>query len=96
VISKGNKLPCREERTYYTMRDNQTKVDCDVTQSAIEEKNCEYVTKIWQGSLELPSGRPAGQPIKVIYSYDINGTMHCSFKDGDNGKSTEVNLKPGN
>jgi molecular chaperone DnaK len=96
VISKGKKLPCREERTYYTMRDNQTKVDCDVTQSAIEEKNCEYVTKIWQGSLELPSGRPAGQPIKVIYSYDINGTMHCSFKDGDNGKSTEVNLKPGN
>lgn len=96
VISKGNKLPCREERTYYTMRDNQTKVDCDVTQSAIEEKNPEYVSKIWEGSLKLPSGRPAGQPIKVIYAYDINGTMHCSFKDGDNGKSTEVNLKPGN
>jgi molecular chaperone DnaK len=96
VISKGNKLPCREERIYYTVSDNQTKVNCDVSQSAIEEKNCEFVTKIWEGSLELPSGRPAGQPIKVIYAYDLNGTMQCSFEDVKTGKVTKVDLKPGN
>ena len=96
VISKGNKLPCREERIYYTVSDNQTKVNCDVSQSAIEEKNCEFVTKIWEGSLELPSGRPAGQPIKVIYAYDLNGTMQCSFEDVKTGKVTTVDLKPGN
>ena len=94
VISKGTKLPCREERTYYTMRDNQTKVDCDVTQSAIEEENCEYVTKIWEGSLELPSGRPANQPIKVIYAYDLNGTMQCSFEDVKTNKVTKVDIRP--
>jgi molecular chaperone DnaK len=96
VLSKGTKLPCREERTYFTVSDNQTKVNCDVTQSAIEEKNTEYVSKIWEGSLELPSGRPAGQPIKVIYAYDINGTMQCSFEDVKTGKVTKVDLKPGN
>ena len=96
VIAKGTKLPCREERTYYTMRDNQTKVDCDVTQSAIEEKDCDFVTTIWEGSLELPSGRPAGQPIKVIYAYDINGTMECSFEDVSTRKVKKVDLKPGN
>ena len=96
VISKGNKLPCREERTYYTVSDNQTTVNCDVSQSAIEEKNCEFVTKIWEGSLALPSGRPAGQPIKVIYAYDLNGTMQCSFEDVKTGKVTKVDLKPGN
>ena len=96
VISKGTKLPCREERTYYTVSDNQTKVNCDVSQSAIEEKNCEFVTKIWEGSLELPSGRPAGQPIKVIYAYDLNGTMQCSFEDVKTAKVTKVDLKPGN
>jgi molecular chaperone DnaK len=94
VISKGTKLPCREERTYYTMRDNQTKVDCDVSQSAIEERSCEFVTKIWEGSLELPSGRPANQPIKVIYAYDLNGTMQCSFEDVKTGKVTKVDLRP--
>jgi molecular chaperone DnaK len=96
VLSKGTKLPCREERTYYTVSDNQTKVNCDVTQSAIEEKNPEFVSKIWEGSLELPSGRPAGQPIKVIYAYDINGTMQSSFEDVKTGKVTKVDLEPGN
>ena len=94
VISKGTKLPCREERTYYTVSDNQLKVNCDVTQSAIEEKNCEFVTKIWEDSIVLPAGRPAGQPIKVIYAYDINGTMQCSFEDVKTGKVTKVDLKP--
>ena len=94
VIAKGGKLPCREERTYYTVNDNQTNVNCDVTQSAIEESNVEFVTTIWEGGLALPSGRPAGQPIKVTYAYDINGTMQCSFEDVKTGKITKVDLRP--
>lgn len=94
VIAKGEKLPCRKERTYYTSRDNQTKVNCDVSQSAMEERSCEFVSKIWEGDLELPSGRPAGQPIKVIYAYDINGTMQCSFEDGNSGKNVKIDLRP--
>ena len=96
VITKGTKLPCREERTYVTSRDNQTKLNCDVSQSAEKEENCEFISKIWDGDLELPSGRPAGQPIKVIFAYDINGTMQCSFEDVKTGKVTKVDLKPGN
>ena len=94
VISRGDKLPCREERTYYTTSDNQINVNCDVTQSAIAESNIEFVTKIWEGGLPLPSGRPAGQPIKVTYAYDINGTMQCSFEDVKTGKITKVDLRP--
>jgi len=94
VIAKGGKLPCREERTYFTVSDNQTNVNCDVTQSAIDEPNVEFVTKIWEGGLALPSGRPAGQPIKVTYAYDINGTMQCSFEDVKTGKITKVDLRP--
>ena len=96
VISKGTKLPCREERTYFTADDNQTNVNCDVTQSAIEERSPEFVTKIWEGSLKVPGGRPAGQPIKVIYAYDLNGTMQCSFEDVKTGVVNKVDLKPGN
>jgi molecular chaperone DnaK len=65
-----------------------------VTQSAIEERNLEFVTKIWEGALELPAGRPRGQPIKVTYAYDINGMMQCSFEDTKTGKVTKVDLKP--
>jgi len=94
VIAKGTKLPCREVRTYFTVADNQRKVKCDVTQSAIEEANCEFVSKIWEDSLMLPEGRPAGQPIKVTYAYDINGTMQCSFEDVNTGVVTKVDLRP--
>ncbi len=94
VISKGTKLPCREERTYYTVSDNQTNVNLDVTQTAIEERNTEFVTKIWEGALKVPGGRPAGQPIKVIYAYDLNGTMECSFEDVKTGVVNKVNLRP--
>jgi molecular chaperone DnaK len=94
VISKGTKLPCREERTYYTVSDNQTNVNLDVTQTAIEERNVEFVTKIWEGALKVPGGRPAGQPIKVIYAYDLNGTMECSFEDVKTGVVNKVNLRP--
>jgi len=94
VISKGTKLPCREERTYYTVSDNQTNVNLDVTQTAIEERNIEFVTKIWEGALKVPGGRPAGQPIKVIYAYDLNGTMECSFEDVKTGVVNKVNLRP--
>jgi molecular chaperone DnaK len=96
VITKGTKLPCREERTYFTASDNQTNVSCDVTQSAIEERSPEFVTTIWEGSLNVPSGRPAGQPIKVIYAYDLNGTMQCSFEDVKTGVVNKVDLKLGN
>ena len=96
VIPKGEKLPCRVEKVYAVPNDNQTNVQCDVTQSAINERNLEFVTKIWEGGLALPPGRPAGQPIKVIYAYDINGTMQCSFEDVKTGKVTKVDLKPGN
>jgi molecular chaperone DnaK len=95
VISKGEKLPCKVSRTYCIVRDNQTRVKCDVTQSAIEERNLEFVTTIWEGDLPLPQGRQAGHPIEVIYEYDINGTMKCSFKDnGPGGRSAEIDLRP--
>ncbi len=94
VITKGTKLPCREERTYYTVSDNQMNVECDVTQSAIEERSPEFVSTIWEGSLKVPGGRPAGQPIKVIYAYDLNGTMQCSFEDVKTGVVNKVDLRP--
>ena len=47
---------------------------------------------MWDGELELPSGRPAGQKIDVTYSYDENSVMHASFVDVATGKETETSL----
>jgi molecular chaperone DnaK (HSP70) len=87
-------LPFKVVKTYYTGQDNQTGVNCVITQSAIAEDNLEFVTIVKEANLPLPSGRPAGQPIEVTYEYDINGTMQCSFKDVQTGQIIKIDIKP--
>jgi len=94
LIAKGEKLPFKVTKTFVTAGNNQTNVKCNVTQSAIHERNSLYVSEIWKGDLPLPPGRPAGQPIEVTYEYDINGMMQCSFKDVQTGKIVKIDIKP--
>ena len=92
LIRKGEKLPCSITKDYVTMYENQTRINCDVTESNVEEKELDFVKKIWGGKLDLPPGRPANQLIKVTFSYDENQTMKCSFVDVESNKKTEINL----
>ncbi len=97
VIKKGVELPCRVERTYHTVKDNQTHVSCDMTQSAIEENNPEFVSKILEGYIQLPPGLPAGSAIKVIFCCDIDGCagIQVSLPRGDGPSATfSANIAP--
>jgi molecular chaperone DnaK len=84
VIRKGTGLPSRVERTYYTVRDNQTSVKCDMTQSAIEEKDPDFVSKLFVGTLTLPTGLPKGSAIKVVFTCDLEGCagMQITLPEG--------------
>jgi molecular chaperone DnaK len=93
IIAKGTKLPCKVTKSYSTVSDGQENVNCDVTQSGIEESNIEFVSKIWEGKLPLKNPGPSGREIQVTYAYDINGTMKCSFKDMQTGDSKDVDLQ---
>ena len=97
VIRKGTELPCRVERTYHTVSANQTQVNCDMTQSAIEEMNRDFVTLLWESSLKLPLGLPAGSPISIVFTCDIDGCAGISVSlPGGAGPSMGVtsNLTP--
>ena len=52
------------------------------------------MTIIHESNLDLPKNRPAGQPIKVTYSYDKSGTIHVEFLDVNSKKKYEADLKP--
>lgn len=92
LIKKGATIPCSVTKSYYTMTDGQTAVNCKVTEASIAETDPDYVKIIWQGKLSLPPGRPAGQEVNVTYSYDENQVMHCSFVDVESGKKQEISL----
>jgi molecular chaperone DnaK (HSP70) len=93
VIAKGTPLPCKVERTYYTLTNNQSAVNVDVTESAIDERNPDFVTKLREGSLKLPRGCPAGYPIKVTFSCDINGTISVDVVTGGDQEGPGVSAK---
>ena len=94
LITRDTKLPCSKTESFVTIEDGQDRVDCSVTQSAGEETDRDFVNIIKEGELPLPKGRPKGQEIKVTFSYDKSGAMHCKFQDVKSGKNMEFDLRP--
>lgn len=92
IIEKNAKIPCSKTESFYTVADNQTSVNCTITQAPTPEVDPRFVRVIWKGSLDLPPGRQAGQEISVTYSYSENGTMHAEFLDVASSKKTEVDI----
>jgi molecular chaperone DnaK len=94
IIPRNTKLPCSKTERYTTISDNQEGIDCSVTQSENPEEDKDFVNIIYQGELDLPKGRPAGQPVDVTYSYDQSGVIHVEFLDVNSKKKHEADLRP--
>ena len=92
IIPKDEKVPCSVTESYYTIADNQTAVQCRVTESQSEESDPQFVKMVWDGNLNVPGGRPAGQEIKVTFSYTEDGIMKASFLDVQSGNLTDIDL----
>lgn len=95
VIEKNAKIPCSVTKTFYTVGEGQTTVNCRVTEGNSPESDPRFVKVIWEGELgPLPSGREAQKPVEVTFAYTMNQTMRCSFLDVESGKSAVVELAP--
>ena len=90
ILKKNTPLPCEETQRFFTIVKGQTEVEITVTQG--EDQDPDYVNKIATQVFELPPDRPANQPIKVTYSYDLNQRMHCRFEDEESGRVIEVDF----
>jgi molecular chaperone DnaK len=92
LIEKNMKLPVSVTQHYVTASDNQTGIDCKVTQCTQPETNKDYVKIIGEGHVDLPPNRPAGQPIDITFVYDENEIMKCTFKDVESGNSIDLDI----
>ena len=79
IIPKNTKLPAKITKTFYTVSENQTKLEMTVTQG--ESTDPYGVNILAQRIMELPGGRPKHQPVEITYSYDKNQRMKCEFHD---------------
>lgn len=95
ILEKNTPLPCSNTDTFYTTVDNQTEIECKVTQSFHPEEDPKFVEIVWEGLItNLPPNRPEGQPVEISFSYDTNNMMHVSYKDVETGKTLEANIHP--
>ena len=92
LIKKGEKIPCSKSKEYHTIKDNQSSIHCQITQSGRNETDPKFVNVIWEGDLDIPSGRPAGQEVRITFSYDENQIMKCSFLDVNSGRQKSIDL----
>jgi len=95
VIRKGEKLPCRISRTYFTTQDNQSSVICDMTLSSDDTSEPDFVSKIFECSLTLPASTPQGTPITVTFECDVEGcaSLQISAPPEGGGGSTTASAK---
>jgi len=93
MITKGDKIPASVTEPFFTIHDGQASVLCKLTESSAPETDPKFVKIIWEGELELPSGRPANQQIDITYSYNENQTMECSFVDVASGRKLTVDME---
>jgi molecular chaperone DnaK len=84
ILKKNTPLPSTMSDTFYTTHEGQEVISIKITQG--EDTDPDFVDKIDEIQINLPSNRPDNQPIEVKYSYDENQIMHCEVKDVNSGK----------
>lgn len=72
LISRNQPIPTVARETFSTMIDNQELVELQVTEG--DDDDLSYVTVIGTAEIHLPP-HPAGSPLTVELSYDINGVV---------------------
>lgn len=90
LIERNSVLPTSKEGIYFTVRDGQTKIDLKVYQG--EHPYCEDNTLLGELQVTVPPA-PQGQiPVKVRFTYDINGLLEVEAGSRD-GKAARLVLQ---
>jgi len=82
ILHKNTVIPHSTARTYYTMHDNQERLDLEITEG--EDEDPDYVNIIGKSTLELPEGLPKDSPLEIEISYDKNGIVQAVARDVTN------------
>lgn len=83
IIPHNTSVPAKKTDTFYTLDDQQSRLRVQVTEG--HDEDLDYVKIVGESTLDIPR-YPAGAPMEVTYSYDVDGIIHVELKDGTTGK----------
>lgn len=85
VIPRNASVPGTFEQVVSTIVDNQKCVNVRVTQG--DDEDLAFVVVIGSATIDLPQGLPKKSPLRLVYSYDIEQTVHVELFDYASGAS---------
>ena len=93
LIEKGLPTPHAVVKDFFTSEgENLTGIKLTITQSGKSERSLDNVKVVFDQHVPIDPNSKSGDPIRVTFSYDENGVMHCHLKEMKTGKVTEVKL----
>ena len=98
MIPEQTQVPCSyKDENLCTAFNNQTSVHVEITEGKIAKEGKtkpEDVDVIGEVILnDLPSGRPAGTPLTLIYDYNKNNLVNVKVIDVETGKEKQVEVE---
>jgi molecular chaperone DnaK len=91
IIEKNQTIPRTEKKTYLTAADFQRMLRVEVYQG--DDRLCENNEPVAKFQLELENPRPAGQPVEIEMSYNLDGMIELAVHDGS-GKVSRFKVQP--
>ncbi len=86
IIPRNSILPCSIEKTFYTIRDNQDRMDITVLQGdAVYADQNKLLDKF---TVKVPKNRKGEEAAKIRYTYDINGILLVDVTVVSTGETT--------
>lgn len=93
IIPAQTKIPCSREETFYTVADNQTRVDVSIYTG--ENELVDQNTLVQEFMIDGLPPAPAGtEALQVEYSIDVNGNLAVAATITSTGKTERVMVKP--
>lgn len=86
IIERNTVLPCSRVKRFYTVRDNQTKIECQILQG--EHAYAEDNLKLEKMMVVVPKKKKGQEPVDVRFTYDINGILIVDITVVSTGKKT--------
>jgi len=91
LIPRNSSIPCSRTNTFYTVHEDQEKIELTITQG--DDDDPEFVNVVIRDEMRIPKGHgDAGREIRVEYSYDANGRMLAVFRHPASGQERRFDL----
>lgn len=91
IIERNTVIPASRSETFYTIKDNQTKILINVLQG--ESRFASNNLCIGELEIEVPKAKAGVEAVEITYTYDINSILEVEAKVVSTGKVTKQIIK---